>query len=105
MAQIVRTAIAAKTGDRAPKSVAALEARIAALSAELGEALERQTATAEILRVISSSPTDVQPTFDAIAAAATTLCGGTSSFVFRFDGRLIHFVAHHGLTEAEIDAS
>jgi PAS domain S-box-containing protein len=70
----------------------------------LREALERQTATAEILRVISSSPTDVQPTFDAIAAAATTLTGATSGGVFRFDGSLIHFVAHHGWTAAELDA-
>jgi PAS domain S-box-containing protein len=70
----------------------------------LREALERQTATAEILRVISSSPTDVQPTFDAIAAAATTLTGATSGDVFRFDGSLIHIVAHHGRTADEIDA-
>ncbi|MGC2411413.1 MAG: GAF domain-containing protein [Stellaceae bacterium] len=70
----------------------------------LREALERQTATAEILRVISSSPTDVQPTFDAIAAAATTLSGASSGGVFRFDGRLIHFVAHYGWTAAELDA-
>jgi signal transduction histidine kinase len=71
---------------------------------DLQESLEYQTATAEILRVISSSPTDVQPTFDAIAAAATTLTGATNGSVFRFDGSLIHFVAHHGLTAAELDA-
>ncbi len=75
------------------------------LLTEQREALERQTATAEILRVISSSPTDVQPTFDAIAAAATTLSGAASGTVFRFDGRLIHFVAHHGLTAAELDVT
>jgi PAS domain S-box-containing protein len=76
----------------------------ARLLTETREALERQTATAEILRVISSSPTDVQPTFDAIAAAATTLSGAASGIVCRFDGSLIHFVAHHGLTAAQIDA-
>ncbi len=76
----------------------------ARLLTETREALERQTATAEILRVISSSPTDVQPTFDAIAAAATTLSGATAGGVFRFDGSLIHFVAHHGWTAAELDA-
>src|SRR5207302_263331 len=75
------------------------------LLTETREALERQTATAEILRVISSSPTDVQPTFDAIAAAATTLTGATSGAVFRFDGSLIHFAAHHGFTAAEIAAA
>ena len=77
----------------------------ARLLTETREALERQTATAEILRVISSSPTDVQPTFDAIAAAATTLTGAANGGVFRFDGSLIHFVAHHGLTAAELDAA
>jgi PAS domain S-box-containing protein len=76
----------------------------ARLLTEQREALERQTATAEILRVISSSPTDVQPTFDAIARAATTLTGASNGNVFRFDGSLIHFVAHHGLTAAELDA-
>ena len=76
----------------------------ARLLTEQREALERQTATAEILRVISTSPTDVQPTFDAIAAAATTLSGAVSGGIFRFDGSLIHFVAHHGLTAAELDA-
>src|SRR5215813_13673949 len=70
----------------------------ARLITETREALERQTATAEILRVISSSPTDVQPTFDAIAASASTLCDAANACIFRFDGSLIHFVAHYGLT-------
>ncbi len=51
---------------------------------ETQEALERQTATAEILKVIASSPSDVQPVFDAIATRANTLIGGFSSTVFRF---------------------
>ncbi|HYU12418.1 MAG TPA: GAF domain-containing protein [Stellaceae bacterium] len=74
------------------------------LLTEQREALERQTATTEILRIISSSPTDVQPTFDAIAAKATTLCDAASGGVFRFDGSLIHFVAHYGWTPEELDA-
>src|SRR5713226_2688248 len=55
------------------------------------------TATSEILRVISSSPTDVQPVFNTIAESATRLCEGFFGFVTRFDGRLVHFVAHHNL--------
>jgi GAF domain-containing protein/nitrogen-specific signal transduction histidine kinase len=76
----------------------------ARLLTETREALERQTATAEILRVISSSPTDVLPTFDAIAAAAATVCGAASGGVYRFDGSLIHFVAHYGWTADQLDA-
>src|SRR5262249_1700010 len=65
------------------------------------ESLERQTATSEILRVISSSPTDVQPVFETIAANALRLCNATFSAVFRFDGELIHFAALHNLNDPE----
>jgi GAF domain-containing protein len=65
--------------------------------AQVSEALEQQTATSEILKVISSSPTDVQPVFDAIVRNAVRICGGFNGTVFRFDGRLIHVAAHHNL--------
>jgi GAF domain-containing protein/DNA-binding response OmpR family regulator len=78
-----------------------LEAR----NRDLGETIEQQTATAEILRVISSSPTGIQPTFEAIARAAITLCEADHAGMFRFDGELIHFVAQHGRTPEEIDAA
>jgi GAF domain-containing protein len=54
--------------------------------AQVTEALEQQTATSEILGVISSSPTDVQPVFNAIAQSATRLCGGMRTLVCTFDG-------------------
>ena len=57
------------------------------------EALEQQTATSEILRVISRSQTNVQPVFDTIVAAAMKLCSGSSANVFTFDGKLIHLAA------------
>ena len=56
---------------------------------ETKEALERQTATAEILRVISSSPNDVQPVFDAIAKRARLLCAADSSAVRLPDGDVL----------------
>jgi signal transduction histidine kinase len=63
---------------------------------ETREALERQTATGEILRVISSSPTDVQPVFDAIVRNACRLCDGVFASVARFDGELMHSMALYG---------
>src|SRR5262249_8287936 len=71
---------------------------------DLTEALEQQTATGEILRVISRSPTNVQPVFDTIAESAARLCGGTLAGVYRYDGTLIHFVAQHNWTEAGLEA-
>jgi two-component system, NtrC family, sensor kinase len=63
---------------------------------ETKEALEQQTATSEILRVISGSPTDVQPVFDAIAERARVLCGALVGATTRFDGELLHLVGYHG---------
>ncbi|MEW6687708.1 MAG: GAF domain-containing protein [Pseudomonadota bacterium] len=60
---------------------------------ETKEALERQTATAEILKVIASSPSDVQPVFEAIARNALALCGSSAANVYRYDGKQMHFVA------------
>ena len=60
---------------------------------ETKEALERQTATAEILNVIASSPTDVQPVFDAIAASGQRLVGGFSTSVLSIVGDMLHLSA------------
>ena len=66
---------------------------LGARNRDLTEALEQQTATSEILRVISQSPTDVQPVFDTIAAAALKLCNAELGVVTRFDGELIRLAA------------
>ncbi len=71
---------------------------------ELSEALEQQTATSEILRVLSRSPTDAQPVFDAIAAAALKLCDANSANVFTFDGALLHLVAIAGTSPEGMEA-
>src|SRR4029453_10698451 len=61
----------------------------------LTRALDQQTATSEILEVISSSPTDVQPVFDAIVRSASRLCGGEFVIVTRYDGDLLHLAAQY----------
>ncbi len=60
---------------------------------DLEETLERQTATSEILRIISTSPTNAQPVFETIVSSAVSLCGSLFANVFRFDGKLLHHVA------------
>lgn len=64
-------------------------------NSDIAEALEQQTATAEILRAISSSPGDAQPVFEAIVRRAVTLCGSLFANVFRYDGELLHYVTSH----------
>src|SRR5262252_1420245 len=80
------------------QQVAALTRKMTEAREQLTEALEYQNATGEVLNVISRSPTDVQRVFDMIAESAVRLCEGQFCAVYRFDGRLLHFVAHHGLT-------
>ncbi|TIM79080.1 MAG: GAF domain-containing protein [Mesorhizobium sp.] len=70
---------------------------------EATEALEYQTATSDVLGVISRSPTDVQPVFNMIAQSAARLCEAQFCFVYRYDGQLLHFVAHHGITEESVE--
>jgi GAF domain-containing protein len=85
------------------EQVAALTRELTGAREQLTEAVEYQTATGEVLNVISRSPTDVQPVFDMIAESAARLCGGQFCFVYRFDGQLLHFVAHHSLTPEVIE--
>ena len=71
---------------------------------ELREALDQQTATAEVLRVISGSATDVQPVFEAITARAATLCAAEFSAVARFEDGLLRLVAVTNLLPDEAKA-
>ena len=77
-------------------SYADLQHALTVANAQIAEALDQQTATSEILRAISSSPTDVQPVFEAIAQSASRLCGAFDASIFRVDGDRLAFVAHHG---------
>src|SRR3989454_3391933 len=79
----------------------ALEREAGAVTRE-AETQEQQVATAEILRVISASPSDVSPVFRAIVRSAIRLCDATFGTVFRFDGELITVAANQDLTPEEI---
>ena len=89
---------------RLQESYANLEHKVEERTRELSETLEQQTATADILRVISGSPTDVRPVFDMIAKSAVQLCNGQYSSVYQFDGELIHFVAHYNMPPEGVEA-
>src|SRR5262244_179627 len=66
---------------------------------ELKESLEQQTATSEILGVIASSPTDIQPVLDAVAENAARLCNSSDALIYRIDGANLRLSAHFGPLE------
>src|SRR5262245_32935249 len=63
---------------------------------ELTDSLTQQTATSEILRVISSSPTDIQPVLDAVVESAARLCEAVDSQIFLLSGDMLREMAHRG---------
>jgi len=71
---------------------------VQARTREVSEALEHQTATSEVLNVITRSPTNAQPVFDAIVQSAARLCEATFSVVWLYDGDLLHVAATNNFT-------
>ena len=67
---------------------------------QLAEALEQQTATSEILGVIASSPTDIQPVLDVVAKSVVRVCGAEDALIWRLDGHSVRLAAINGLLPA-----
>src|SRR6266498_1613653 len=80
----------------AKRSKAKQDQSVQVLRRELADALEQQAATSKILRVIASSPTDVQPVLDAVAENATRVCGASDALIYRIDGDVLRWAAHFG---------
>src|SRR5262245_25769676 len=70
---------------------------------DISEALEHQTATSEVLNIISRSPTDARPVFNAIAESAAHLCDAVFTVVWLYDGELLRYAASHNFTAEVLD--
>src|SRR5260370_15050608 len=86
------------------QTLAALQRELDQRSAERDEALAQQAATSEILSVISRSPTEVRPVFEAIVGRAAVVCAADFSAVARFEDGLLHLVAVHSMSSVETAA-
>jgi signal transduction histidine kinase len=85
-----------KSAEALQESYETLEQRVEDRTKELTESLEQQTATAEVLKVISESPTDVKPVLDVVARAARRFCGAADAVIVLRDGDKISIAAHEG---------
>jgi GAF domain-containing protein len=99
-AKTTSSRIVLKSRPRKFRKVSDLVTQLDLRTKQLYEALERQTATSEILKVIASSPSDVQPVFEAIATSSKQLLGGFSATVFRFVDGVVNLAAYTPISPA-----
>jgi GAF domain-containing protein len=88
---------AARKAVRAP-AIGTVQEQLELRTRELNAALERETATAEVLRVVSSSTFDLQTVLDALVTSAARLCEADTAIIWRLRGTTYHLAAAHGLT-------
>ena len=85
------------------ESYANLEQKVEVRTRELSEALDHQTVTSEILRVISSSPTDQEPVMRAVVENAARLCEAQNAQIFRIEGDSMRLVARYGPVQSTLE--
>jgi GAF domain-containing protein len=90
-----RKAKALEAARRSSSSVAGQETEVARLRRELREAQEQQTATAEVLKTISTSPTELQPVLEVVARSAARFCEADDVTIFELDGQYLRITAGH----------
>jgi hypothetical protein len=78
------------------KTIAAQEKTIEAQAQQIREDAEQQTAIGEVLRVIATSPIDIQPVLDVVAENAARLCQADDAVIFRIEGDTLQCVANYG---------
>ena len=101
--QTVRRRNTAKVAHRRKRPAANVAERIALLTRERDEALERQTATSEVLTVIGSSPGELEPVFNAILENATRICEAKFGTLYRYDGGVFYPVTFHKVPSSFAD--
>src|SRR5271165_911825 len=95
---------ALKAASRRSTAAASQDTEVAQLTRELNEALEQQTATSEVLQVVSSFPGDLQPVFDKMLEKAAGIFDAKFGNIYRWDGELLHLAATHKTPPAFADA-
>ena len=81
-----------------------LEKKVELRTRELTESLEQQTATSEVLKVISSSPGELAPVFEAMLENAVRICDAKFGDIYRWDGEAMHLLANHNTPVAFVEA-
>ena len=95
---------APKAVRRRSSSVAGLQAKVARLTRERDEAFEQRTATAEVLKIISTSPTELQPVLEVVVRSAARFCEADDVTIFELDGQDLCAAAHWGTVPQDIGA-